>query len=462
MRYADNGLTVTTDNAEGMVRYLSAYEVENTKAIPFIKSIGRIGWIGKEFYPYSTSNEYVYENSDTENIIDALVSNGDLNTWVSAYKTLRKPIFARAIIASSFASPLLELLKHRVIMLHIWHSSRSGKTAALKFALSIWGDPLKLTGNYNSTKVGLERRAGTLKHLPLGLDELQVLDEKRLSTAHLIYSLGNGYGKTRGAKNGGLQDVPNWRNSVISTGEQPLCNENSMDGVNTRVLELYGQPISNVEFGRSIHQISENNYGLVASKYIEYIANKDTITEEYATLRDKIKDEFDKLKIGDVGAHLDNVTVLALADVYSSVAILEKENDTAITSAISFAVELLKNIKSLEKEDIIERAWNCVQDFVASNRKRFSTESVPCYGTIEPKKVYVISNVLREELERNSFSYLKCIKGFQERGYVETVVDSKDNKRFQTQKKIQGVNVRAICLNLELSGYYEAEDDFLK
>ena len=36
---------------------------------------------------------------------------------------------------------------------------------------------------FNSTAVGLERRAGTLRHLPLGLDELQVLNERRLSAS---------------------------------------------------------------------------------------------------------------------------------------------------------------------------------------------------------------------------------------------------------------------------------------
>ena len=49
-------------------------------------------------------------------------------------------------------------------------------------------------------------------------------------------------------RNGGLQDVPTWRNCVISTGEQPMSAENSMDGVNSRVLELYGAPIEDAEF----------------------------------------------------------------------------------------------------------------------------------------------------------------------------------------------------------------------
>ena len=182
-------------------------------------------------------SEFLSKGYDYGDIVKSLVTCGDEDAWMGMAKVLRQSPFARMMLDASFASPMLEMLQLRVALIHIWHSSRSGKTATLKFGLSIWGDPLKLMGNFNSTAVGLERRAGTLKHLPLGLDELQVLNEKRLSPALIVYSLGNGFGKTRGAKNGGLQEVPTWRNVIISTGEQPLASENSMDGVYSRVLE---------------------------------------------------------------------------------------------------------------------------------------------------------------------------------------------------------------------------------
>ena len=237
IRCADQGMSVSTSNAEMVVNYLSAYEAENSAVLPFVRSINRIGWMGDEFYPYVVDGEVLFEDDDYGDIVKSLVTCGDEDAWMGMAKELRQSPFARMMLDASFASPMLEMLQLRVALIHIWHSSRSGKTATLKFGLSIWGDPLKLMGNFNSTAVGLERRAGTLKHLPLGLDELQVLNEKRLSPALIVYSLGNGFGKTRGAKNGGLQEVPTWRNVIISTGEQPLASENSMDGVYSRVLE---------------------------------------------------------------------------------------------------------------------------------------------------------------------------------------------------------------------------------
>jgi len=468
IKYADSGLPVTSDNAEGVVRYLSAYERQNTEVIPFTRSINRIGWFGKEFYPCVFKGDVIYEDegSDGEGIVKSICEKGDYKLWLKTAAALRQSLFARGQLAASLASPLLELLKMRVIIIHIWHSTRSGKTAGLKFALSVWGDPLKLMGNFNSTNVGLERRAGTLKHLPLGLDELQVLNEKRLSASMIAYSLGNGYGKTRGSKNGGLQDVPTWRNSIMSTGEQPLSNESSMDGVDSRVLSLYGPPIEDPEFGRSVHQISEENYGFAGKRYIEYLIgqvlpHKNKLQSDFAKLRDGIKAHFDMLCLGDPGAHLDNIAVLALADAYSAQSTFGLSEEQANSEAQQFGIALLTNAKSLEKEDVVERAWSFVQDWIAANRKRFSQDSIPCYGTVDPTHVYIISTILRQALEESGFSCSKCIKGFQERGYIATNTDSEGKNRSQTQKRISGVNLRVICANLSLANSMPPEDEFL-
>lgn len=45
VKYADSGLLVSSDNSEGMVRYFTDYETENSVVIPFIRSVSRIGWI---------------------------------------------------------------------------------------------------------------------------------------------------------------------------------------------------------------------------------------------------------------------------------------------------------------------------------------------------------------------------------------------------------------------------------
>lgn len=334
----------------------------------------------------------------------------------------------------------------------------------------IYGETLEALGvevGFAKSKIkGYERRAGTLKHLPLGFDELQVLNERRLSPSLIVYSLGNGYGKTRGTKNGGLQEVPTWRNSIISTGEQPLSNENSMDGVNSRVLEIYGQPISDAGYGREVHQISESNYGFVGKQYIQYLidtvaADKKQMHGDFEEMRNTLNQQFAALEKGDAGVHLDTVSVLALADWYSSISVFEESSDKAWDDAVKLGMTLLMNTKEQEKEDVVVRAFAYITDWIAANRIHFEKHSSPCYGMVDGAKVYVIASEFRAALEDGGFSYTKCMKGFKERGYLESCADANGVERSQWQKRIQGVNVRAICLNIKLEALYPAEEDFL-
>lgn len=461
IKYADSGLLVSSDNSEGMVRYFTDYETENGGVIPFIRSVSRIGWIGKEFYPYVTEGEIVFDGDDGEEILPALTAKGDFEVWFETAKVLRESAVSRAMLAGSFVSPMLSPLQNRIINIHFWYASGSGKTAMLKFSLSVWGNPLKLMGNFNSTAVGLERRAGTLKHLPLGLDELQVLNEKRLSSSTIVYSLGNGYGKTRGSKNGGLQEVPTWLNSIISTGEQPITNETSMDGINTRVLEVYGQPIEDMEYGRYVHQVSEDNYGFAGEKFVRYLVekvmtDKGKLSSDYTKIRSELKKSFEMLDLGDPGAHLDNIAAISLSDRYSSECLFSMSEEDAIAEALELGMTLLHNCKSLEKEDSVDRAWHFVEGWVAENKNRFDTAVSPCYGKIDKHHVFIIASVLREALEDAGFIYTKCIKGFHDREYIESFSNSEGGNNNQTQKRIQGVNTRVVCLKIDVDT--EAEE----
>ena len=94
--------------------------------------------------------------------------------------------------------------------------------------------------------------------------------------------------------------MPTWRNSIISTGEQPLASENSMDGVNSRVLELYGQPISDAGYGREVHRISESNYGFAGRTFIQYlidyvVSDKKKMHEDFEGMRNTLIQKFSNL-----------------------------------------------------------------------------------------------------------------------------------------------------------------------
>lgn len=450
IKYADSGLPISSSSAAEMVAYLSDYENANINKIPLVKSIARVGWVDKNsFFPYVKDKEIIFESESSEvnGIIDATIPHGNFETWKIYAMNVRKNPFARFILSASFSSPLLKLLDSRVFFIHIWHDSQSGKTAAMKFAVSVWGDPTKLMGSFNATSVGLERMAGMLKHIPFAIDELQVLNDRRLSVEKIIYSLGNGYGRVRGNKNGGMQIVPTWQNIMITSGEQPISNESSNDGAITRVLELYGKPVDDVGFAHDLHIVSKDHYGLAGEQYIKYIiknVNARCAKQDY----DRIYKEISKKCSFEVPkAQLDSISAVCLGDYYSSISVFDIEKSQAMNEAIELGIKILENCKELQKANTIDRAWDFVTGWIASNRNRFAPDSTPCYGKIESNKVYIIPNILRQALSENGFNYSKITRGFKDKGLILIQIDSEGRERTQIQKKINGLNKRCFCID---------------
>lgn len=448
--FADTGLMVNSATATDLIVYLADYENANLNTIPFVKCISRIGWLGSnDFFPYRTKIPVIFdtEYSEANDIYRHMLPSGDFEVWKQHMRTHRKNPYGRFLLAASFASPLLEKLSHRVFFIHIWHDSKSGKTAAIKAAVSVWGNPAKLMGSFNATAVGLERMAGTLKHLPFGIDELQVLNEKRMSIESIVFSLGSNTGRLRGSKTGGLQETMQWRNIVLTSGEQPMGKDNDTDGIFSRVLEIYAKPTDSQEFARSLHQISIQHYGHAGEWYMKELIRRLDAGETF------LKQDYDRMlaelreKHPNSG-HLDNAAVVCLGDYYSSLFIFDESETDAWGEAVNLGNTILENNQQLEKADTVSRAWDFVCDWVVANQARFENNATPVYGTKEGEWYYILPSCLREALESSGYDYGKITRGFKDRGYFKTTTEKNGIVRMQTQKRINGVSCKAFALML--------------
>lgn len=454
IKYADSGLPVSSKNAADIVAYFSDYENANLNVIPLVKSISRVGWLdSSSFFPYKVDGNIVFESemSEVDAISQGTVPRGDIELWKKYAAKIRKNPFARFIISASFASPLLKLIENRVFFIHIWHDSQSGKTAVIKFAVSVWGDPAKLMGSFNATSVGLERMAGTLKHLPFAIDELQVLNEHKISAEKIVYGLANGFGRLRGNKTGGMQSVLSWQSIMLTSGEQPMSNESSNDGAITRVLELYGKPVDKISFAHDVHTISGSNYALAGKKFIEFIV--DNVSEKIAKEDyKKLLKEIDlKCDFEVPRAQLDNVSAVCLGDYYAEVSVFNTPKNEAWSESIELGTQILENCKELQKADTVNRAWDFVVGWIASNKNRFSPDSTPCYGKFEKGRVYIIPNVLRQALKENGFDYSKVTRGFKDRNFIETRTDSHGHIKMQVPKSINGIVQKCFCIKEDIN-----------
>ena len=102
-------------------------------------------------------------------------------------KTVRESasVPARIMLAAGFASVLVEPCGGLPFFVHLWGNTEGGKTVALMLAASIWANPRlgEYVHSFNGTEVTQELSASFVNSMPLILDELQILKEKKILTS---------------------------------------------------------------------------------------------------------------------------------------------------------------------------------------------------------------------------------------------------------------------------------------
>lgn len=455
---ADLGCTVTSENAKQVVRFLSALEAENIDIIQKADATSTFGWQpGRRFIPGREQGIVLDIDPSQKGMAAAYCRNGDMEHWIRTMSPHRERDKFRFILAASFAAPLLRILKQRIFFVYNWGGSKGGKTAALKAALSAWGDPDRLMVNFNATQVGLERTASFYCDLPLGIDERQLAGKNQESLEKTIYMIASGTGKIRGSKGGGLQAIHQWRTVALATGEEPLSTETSQTGVSTRVLEIYGGPFDDEKQASLMHQEAPMNCGWAGPEFIEELIGIDEreICDKYEEMSKYVA----SISQGKSGSHVAGIAAVALADSMidswffsgenrdqeearcdqndeKSDQKSQKRNETlqirndSWERAKQMAASILQEQMNSDTGDVNENAVQFIVDWVLSNRLYFGEKAIgTCLGTTSESGniVYIFPSTLNQALTKAGYSPRKTLKYMAERGLI-TSSERKDHK----------------------------------
>lgn len=284
LELANVGIAVNADNAKYLIKYLHDVENLNYDMIPEKRSISRMGWIGEnQFAPYIHDIVFDAEVS-YKPLFESIRQCGGYNVWIDLARSVRRegPVQPRILLAASFASVLVQPLGILPFFVHLWGGTGVGKTVGLMLAASVWADPQKgkFWRTFDSTAVGQEKTAGFLNSLPLIVDELQLIADKK-SFDKMIYSLSEGIGRSRGSKTGGLQRLETWGNAILTSGEKPLTSMASGGGAVNRVLDLECKDAF-FQNPKSVANTLRRNYGFAGQEFIECL--QDYGTERAETL----------------------------------------------------------------------------------------------------------------------------------------------------------------------------------
>lgn len=422
MRLADFGVPVSSESSKYLVKWFDALTDKNKDAIPVTQAVSKLGWRGdREFVLPNHNQKYRIDIDDdgSQRTCSGFTAAGARDEWVSRMQYLRQSPKARFILAASFAAPLLRILGQRNFILHNWGTSQDGKTATLWAAMSVWGNPDKLLGTFDTTSTAMERKAALHSDLPLAINEREVLGQHRKNDINpLLYILGEGRGRSRGTKTG-LQFMATWRTVALSTGEGTLSNSSSLDGVMTRVLEICDGPLAHDrEFAKGLYYFLPRCHGHAGPEFISQLLAADYGTI-YTTYRE-FQTEFRANFPDRIDSHIDAVAAVATADYLASGWIFGEPWETVRAGVSLMAGHVLAGLVTRSEASESERAWEAFVDWMAENQDRFSGTSYgPKVGYRDGMEICVIRSVVDRFLSEQFSSSRRIIKEWAAAGKIQ-------------------------------------------
>lgn len=435
---ADYGIAVTSENAKFLVQYFNDVENYNYDRLPESNSVSRLGWIhGEGFAPYVEN--LVYDgNSSFKHFYDSVTQRGSADEWVRFVSKIRAEgnVPTKIVLAASFASVLVEPCNCLPFFVHLWNGSGNGKTVALMLAASVWANPAvgAYIHTFNSTDVGQELSAGFVNSLPLILDELQIQKDRR-DFDRTIYKLSEGVGRVRGAKTGGVQATPTWKNCILTNGEDPILSAHSGGGAVNRIIEINTDGLNFFKDARGVAEFVSRNYGHAGKMFVEALKEPDML--------ETAKGYQEHFYRGLSGKDITDKQVLAAslilaADVMIEELIFHDGNELTVDDVTKF-------LSTHSEVSASNRAYDWLQDWIAQNAKMFDeNRENGTWGKIEVGRVKIIRTVFNKECAAAGFNPKTVLSNLKQRNLIET-----EGKGFTKRTRICGQKCQCVVLKTD-------------
>lgn len=444
---ADQGLSVTSENAKHLVKYLNDVEAFNDEDIPITLSSSKLGWHGDDFLPYE--GDIVFDgDGQFKHVYESIGEHGTYSKWLDHVKEIRKSkrLEAKFMLEASFASVLIKPLGVLPFIVDLWGETGGGKSISMMLACSVWANPdeHQYIGDFESTSVQTEVRADMLNHLPVMLDDTSKMSDKvRDNFEGLVYSLCSGKGKSRSNKDLGIRRENTWKNCILTNGERPLQSYVSQGGAINRILEvdcgatdIYADP-------QKTTSILKANYGHAGKQFVEIVKTigVDEIKRIYQEFCKKLFSE-NKMQKQSMA-----LAVVLTADKIATEHIFMDKCYISLDEAKGTLVD--KNMISDN-----ERCYQYLLDKVAMNSVRFdSTSGIEKWGIIEDSYAYFYPQAFEDLCKTGGFSKKSFLLWADRKSLILT-----EKGRTTKQKKICRKNYRCVVLKLEPVD----DDGFLK
>jgi hypothetical protein len=208
---------------------------------------------------------------------------GVIDPWRVAVKMItdQNQPQLNAIIATSFAAPLVKLTGYKGFLLSIYSAdSGIGKTTAIEIAQAVWGVPRAVQG-LTDTHASFGKRIGQLQSLPVYWDEIKT-DKDADEFVNTIFQITRGREKNRMKSDTSLQAGGEWDTLIIVASNNSMIDHVARGTRATtagihRVLEYTAHKSTQfkLDFGTVTRLVSQcnDNFGRAGQIYAEFLGN---------------------------------------------------------------------------------------------------------------------------------------------------------------------------------------------
>lgn len=371
---ANFGLPITSVRAKSFVSFMSTLEYMNPD-IPRTITSSRFGWNtsaeGKAvFVPYSDKIRFD-SAEEYKDLANALKPKGSKEQWFDLVKKIRSrtPLqyMPQLFMSISLASVLLRPLRLLPFIANIWGLTGRGKTAVLKLSTSIWGNPAE--GKYivdgDTTHTALFIKASALNSLPLCIDDFSKVNFKKMGMEALIYTLCSGTDRATATKERHMQKTNTWCNSIITTFERPMIDENMKGGAINRVLDFEAKNEDIFENFAEVFDTMEKNYGFFGRMFVEKVLEIGP-----AKLSEMRKDFEQKIRAAaaDLGEQKETKQIIPLSVILTADKIAAEIFQDGMLLDVK---ELARHLKGVREVSDGQRAYEYIIDFIATHSRNF-------------------------------------------------------------------------------------------
>jgi len=296
-----DGIYINPDNHKLARKFLVTWMTHLQKSKKYINAVS-YGWTDdQKGFTYDNltytenGSQLAFRGSTLDKRFSAV---GELKPWQDAAQLVYGNPPLETVVASAFASPLVELLGPSSVVLSVYsHLSGVGKTTAMMLAQSVWGNPRTGMSTLDDTTNSVMKKVADCRSLPNYWDELRTTDQLE-KVIQLVFSITGGKGKSRLNKDITQAEAGSFTTMFVIASNYGIADTvySLTDGTEAgglRVFELEVNPlISDLPDwkARQILKEIEINYGVPGTTFAEFLGkNRKTIKQMLAVMSEHLQ-----------------------------------------------------------------------------------------------------------------------------------------------------------------------------